>query len=487
MKGNSQWFLCDDSYVEPVSEGTVLRQKDAYVLFYCRKEVKLEFPAPPPRGSMSAEEAKKLGRVRARARADSLASEDGKSSKTPQPRKRVHSNDPEDCQEFRATVAKGDHKATSRVSASKNGLAKRTKTFTHPLASPSLGFHKHAKDTSSDSSNSLSDINSVSGSEQGITRKFRDSYVNTKDTARYAGKTGLTSLSHHARIAGKASTTCLARHHGTEATEGTTANRFRLDSIVVVKEESKKPVSNSAPVEKPESESSWGDTSESSSDEPNMDAPDKKPTPGSRENLSLNFKKSTGGKGGKERQSKQSSSESSSSVEDVDSDDACMGTPEPVNSPRTNHLNSTARNLETAFSGRDDVLDLAEKESWRKESKRTRVVLERGDSHGKVEVMLGPRRGRRAWQAAQVVHGGGKGFELLGNVGVSQWGEGAGGNDRGVQAGNGPFAESSQDRAAVVKQMEKQERKRKRQRHLDRWDALLDQGKVSNSISAVYL
>jgi ubiquitin C-terminal hydrolase len=64
----SQWFHMDDSFVEAVSEQTVLRQRDAYLLFYCREEVKLEFPTPP----MSAKEAQELGRAKARARADSL-------------------------------------------------------------------------------------------------------------------------------------------------------------------------------------------------------------------------------------------------------------------------------------------------------------------------------------------------------------------------------------------------------------------------------
>jgi len=59
----------DDSYVQPVSEKTVLKQKDAYLLFYCRKEVKLEIPSLPPRAIMNAGEAQKVGKARARARA----------------------------------------------------------------------------------------------------------------------------------------------------------------------------------------------------------------------------------------------------------------------------------------------------------------------------------------------------------------------------------------------------------------------------------
>ncbi|KAL7511818.1 hypothetical protein ACHAXN_008748 [Cyclotella atomus] len=41
------WYHMDDSFVEVVSEKTVLKQRDAYVLFYSRKEVQLEFPQPP--------------------------------------------------------------------------------------------------------------------------------------------------------------------------------------------------------------------------------------------------------------------------------------------------------------------------------------------------------------------------------------------------------------------------------------------------------
>eukprot|EP00571_Detonula_confervacea_P004781 CAMPEP_0172314994 /NCGR_PEP_ID=MMETSP1058-20130122/23767_1 /TAXON_ID=83371 /ORGANISM="Detonula confervacea, Strain CCMP 353" /LENGTH=768 /DNA_ID=CAMNT_0013028971 /DNA_START=6 /DNA_END=2312 /DNA_ORIENTATION=- len=47
--GSKKWCHVDDSHVEMVSENTVLKQRDAYVLFYTRKEVKLEFPPPPPR------------------------------------------------------------------------------------------------------------------------------------------------------------------------------------------------------------------------------------------------------------------------------------------------------------------------------------------------------------------------------------------------------------------------------------------------------
>lgn len=58
MKNSHQWYHMDDSFVEQVKEKTVLRQRDAYVLFYCRKEVKLNLPNPPSLFA-SAEEAMK--------------------------------------------------------------------------------------------------------------------------------------------------------------------------------------------------------------------------------------------------------------------------------------------------------------------------------------------------------------------------------------------------------------------------------------------
>jgi ubiquitin carboxyl-terminal hydrolase 36/42 len=70
--GKYQWHHMDDSYVTDVSERTVLSQKNAYVLFYCRKEVKLEFPTLPPRPIPNADHAIKAGAARARARSNSF-------------------------------------------------------------------------------------------------------------------------------------------------------------------------------------------------------------------------------------------------------------------------------------------------------------------------------------------------------------------------------------------------------------------------------
>ena len=58
--GDRKWFHMDDSFVQSVSEQHVLRQHNAYVVMYSRQEVKIEFPTPPLRGSMTTDEAKEL-------------------------------------------------------------------------------------------------------------------------------------------------------------------------------------------------------------------------------------------------------------------------------------------------------------------------------------------------------------------------------------------------------------------------------------------
>ena len=69
----SAWFHMDDSYAQEVSEKAVLSNQNAYVLFYSRSEVKVEYPKPPS-GGMSSSEAVKVVAARVRARADSMAS-----------------------------------------------------------------------------------------------------------------------------------------------------------------------------------------------------------------------------------------------------------------------------------------------------------------------------------------------------------------------------------------------------------------------------
>lgn len=69
---NGRWYLMDDAHSQGIREGDALGQRNAYLLIYSRKEVKIEFPSPPLRKSMTASQAKELALVRAQERMLSL-------------------------------------------------------------------------------------------------------------------------------------------------------------------------------------------------------------------------------------------------------------------------------------------------------------------------------------------------------------------------------------------------------------------------------
>jgi hypothetical protein len=106
---------------------------------------------------------------------------------------------------------------------------------------------------------------------------------------------------------------------------------------------------------------------------------------------------------------------------------------------------------------------------------RTRVVLGKAEGRGKVEVMMGPRSKTKAWKPSTVPVAKGQEYHLLGNQKVDAWGDDS--DDDSPGQGKPPASK----RAGIVQQIEKKERKRKRQMFLDRWDANLDLGHVSTS------
>jgi len=88
--GNSnKWCHMDDSHVDTVSESTVLKQKNAYVLFYTRKEVKLEFPPPPSREELVERKSKSLSPSN---KISTSSREKGRSSKVKHQRRSLDSS-----------------------------------------------------------------------------------------------------------------------------------------------------------------------------------------------------------------------------------------------------------------------------------------------------------------------------------------------------------------------------------------------------------
>jgi hypothetical protein len=123
--GSLKWFHMDDSFVEAVSENHVLKQKGAYVLFYCRTEVKLELPSPPLRASMTTEEAKDLlntMRTKSRVRSSSFSGESPSPAITQQLRRNFCTSSRDKLDEVTIPVARSrsEGKGTATESSMKD-------------------------------------------------------------------------------------------------------------------------------------------------------------------------------------------------------------------------------------------------------------------------------------------------------------------------------------------------------------------------------
>ena len=446
-KGHDQWFNADDSFVEPVSAKNVLRQKDAYVLFYCRKEVKLEFPSPPPRG-MSAEEAKEFMRVRAKARAESISARE-EAKKTSKEKKEEHAKkiseqakQEEAKKYFTETkkASKKDHEALS-------GPVKRISTKIHPLASPiretdgTLSIGEDRQDSPRQKSQIEGSLTSGNVS--------RDSFptVSSSQLREHLMK----RMSEPPRVLlQQAKRTSDGKSENDESASSSSS----ADEPVRAKA-AKKPTIKESPEKSDDSSSS---DSESSSQPSNQTSPTKQDraegsTPASVK--AANADKDT------------SSDESSSSSEDESSSDESSTTQDAPQKSFSSKEDGRRQSISNVAHGIKQPA---------KDARRTKVLLDGSESRGKVRVMLGPRR-RRSWQSKTVTasKAKGSGFELLGNRTISKWDEAEEPETSGKLYRRNKV---SRERSQIVASIEKQERSKKRKMHLDRWDSVLDQGRV---------
>ena len=469
-KGRNQWYLADDSFVEPVSERTVLKNSSAYVLFYCRKEVKLEFPAPPPR-CMSTEAALEFGRARARARADSATQdESGK--------KRLLCNGADE-RETKEVI--GALKSIPNDAPAKDGAVKRVKTNIHPLASPQPATLQPSKGEAMDiSTPATSTVRwTIKSSASFPDESMRTSQVLGKDLLRRLSEVNHDKQRRSLQLA-KAERNCVKSSSPSSSAESSSDDdegavkpkKTGHDSDDSSSDDStngsdadntKNALQN---VAKPRKGS--GSDSTSDSDSSDLEEETKKGKRGIFRNLSGSHDKPLSA-------GKDSEDIESSSGEDSDNDSTSSSDEGSSQGSRT----KGAQNAQKTRANTNDIearqTNVTRKEDKQKESNRTRVFLGGSDSRGKVKIMLGPRK-KRSWKSKASTSGAkGAAFELLGNTGVSRWDE-----DDHEQGSDPKQKPSNAGRSNIVGSMEKQERSRKRKMHLDRWDSLLDQGKVRN-------
>ena len=372
--GSEKWYHMDDSFVEPVSERTVLQQQDAYLLFYSRQEVKLEFPTPPLK-SMSAEQAVELNRIRDHARIE----------------------------KEQVAAARQRHVVTASSTSSSSSTEAESSAAEKATTSDS----ESSTSSSSESHSSSSELDGSSTSSEDIS-------------------------------------TTMAVIDGGETSPPKVDGRHDSDQLVL-----RESILQAAKTEKSSSEGENSSSSESE-DENVKDSKISVLEPDTQNSVR------PAAAGSKNDISSSSPSASSTSPE---SSELCDQAPPkrlassyaPGRTPAPQNQNASPEDT--------------------KMPKRTKIVLDRGVGRGKVEVMLGPRHKHRSWKPHGAIVRGDVEYNLLGNMAVDRWDDEDGEGD--------DHSGRKHDRSKLVKQIETKETERKRKMFLDRWDAMLDQGKVS--------
>ena len=149
--GSHQWFAMDDSSAEPISEKAVLRNRDAYLLFYTRSEVKIEYPTPP---------------IKDPALSSSLIKVEGGDTNKISPlfqQKQSAPNTSGEKAQFPGNPARGQeesdstsHSSSSTSSSSQSSLASSLTPKTNSATIENGDVHKHFSSSSSSPSSSSS-------------------------------------------------------------------------------------------------------------------------------------------------------------------------------------------------------------------------------------------------------------------------------------------------------------------------------------------
>lgn len=530
-----QWFHMDDSFVEQVSEKQVLRQKDAYVLFYCRKEVKLEFPAPP-KVSMTTAAAKQLAKVRAKVAATGRL----------EANQHVSSHVQEQTMSHGVSISSMESVTSEMNSTSQDSLPSETRTLL-TLATSKESSQPNSRSTQSavqltsklrldppgrtlEPVEATTSEESESDSESSVSKDFDNESLNGRsnpsasglsaDSSGYSADKGSQSSKSGESASASTLKSVLSGSLGhedlfspllTETRPGQpnlSVNQDAEEAEGKTRGPAKSQKTSSKQTEmastgldgsddKSSDETTSGETSSSSSDD-STSSDDRSSSTSADDDESSTETPQVG----KSRHVVVSIGQEGSISPLKDSVLSITGGTIVEGKAATTSAKSTATNRSSqsgslasdpsdgkSRSVASGSVSESSKQSKPQEAKdpsgRTRVVLDRGGAHGKLEVVLGHRSTKGpAWKPNLPSHD--QEHELLGNRAVGRWDDeddneddkAIGDNDVKKSSAPLPPARSSEYRAQVVKRMEDSERSRKRKMHLDRWDAHLDQGKV---------
>ena len=362
VKHNGQkWYHIDDSYTEAISEASVLKQRDAYILFYSRQEVKLEFPSPPIQ-SMSTKQAREFDKTRkAQNEASALhkVTESSSPSSSPDEVSRV-----KQLEKHKQPPAEGsvERPVAKTVTSQKHASSDTTEL----KAALSLGGRKRVSEEGSTSSSSSS--SSSSSDTDSSTSESSNDGENANDISR--AKEGLSSENpSNTKKTDTSSDESSSTTSGSDSTSESDSGANKVNGST-----------------KRAQESSSSSSSESDSED-----------------------SSSTGESVQEKDDNTAGKKLETTADKAHDTPASSGGGGATVSPLS--LLAKRRLFETTTPTTE-----------KKKEAATKIVLDRGSNRGKVEVMMGPRkRNKKSWKPRAVVRGHGAGFELLGNLPVNRW------------------------------------------------------------------
>ena len=499
---SESWYHMDDNYVQLTSESKVLKSKDAYVLFYCRKEVKLELPPPPPRHSASTEHVdmdtskkeelktphqeqnESNSSIQIKKKNDNnvtdkatLVLDSKKSTKMLETKsKKVETQ--KDVKESESDSSSSDY-ASDESGESSSDI--EDKVASMPTTSISTKLHeKNLNEESSDDSSYDPTSNasiSSSGDESSDSSDTDDEPHSSKENSSTTELSDKNSASHpDSRDGSSLDPTSNAK---TSSSDGSSSEESSYDSDERETEKNK-PSSRVAEskdsLSDVSSSSSHGESSDESSDsDDGMDPPknDEKATA-----PKLNEKASSANENNKsssppDEESSESDntscSEESDSDESSDSEDQAQPSQSDVNTAESKangeKLNCNTEQSQLQSNGNN------------KTAAKKNVLRINSIAGNKIEVAVNNIKQQRKdpWNKKPPGRSD-EGAALLGNISVGKWDDD---DDDDDNVADDQMEKMVQARQVLSKQMDNKERARKRKMHLNSWDSVLDAGKVS--------
>ena len=465
---SEKWLHLDDSHVSVTTESNVLKTKDAYVLFYCRKEVKLELPLPPPRQSVSNENPSQQIHDEREPCKNSTSSSTSKSILETKPlvQKQILQK-----QSSKIEQSSESSEEDSDSDSSSDAKPKDPQTACSKLSSSNNARADDSIDSDSDSDSSyqIGESSDEASSESSQEEEMEETSI---DSSSVSENDELPKK--HRSEKGFAKVSQMQAPNGTKSNDIDKAIPNDADSVSSSEGSSssesdtnKKPKNSNVHSQSKDEDSSNSSSSSDSDSTGNSSSEDSSSDDSSDEKETNSSITSSGKSNMKILQTNKTSKlkiEESSS----DSDSGTSSSSEESSSSQNDK-----KSLQVLPKNSLTPKTVSNTASTKNDSKRATIRVN-SSTGNKIEVSLNNIRQKRSPWNRNGNNDSSRGQNtLLGNKNVGRW-------DDDEEDGNENLQnkKTTDLREALSKQMDKNDRRRKRGMYLNSWDAALDAGKV---------